>query len=610
MATYREIHGKAIKSLSTDPSNSDDAGQIWYNTASSTFKSIVSTRAYSSATSLPSARGTNAPGGSAQDAGFSVGGNTPPSIANTDEWNGLGWTAGGAYPAGKGYLASAGPQTAALAGGGSAYPDACNTYNGTSWTSITAMPDGYEACRYAGTATVGIMVAGGDGGSPGYPADSHEWGGSSWTAGGALPSPKNYGSTISGTQTAAFSAGGSYPQKNTTSNYDGTSWTVSGNLPTNSYNMMGNSVGSQTAGVTQGGNATSFPAIAPTVYHYDGSVWAADVASPVGYANTGSSFGPQSAHVFAGGNAPGLTALTQEYNISSNTITPAAWASGTALNTARNVIAGAGTQTAGLMIGGNNPGSTQKGETEQYDGTSWTEKTDLNTARSQGGSGGTTSAAVFFGGDTYPASPRDTGATEEWNGSAWSNNPNSMGTARRALIGMGTQTAALAAGGYTTTMLNNVEEYDGSSWTAQNTMPAATETLGGGGTQTAGLTFGGLAPSVTNTTAEYDGTNWTTGGALATARWGLGRGTVGTQDSCLGFGGDTSSPAVTGVTEGYDGTAWSTRPSMGTARRAAGGAGTQTANLCAGGYSTAITNVVEEYTGETTSVNVETLTQS
>ena len=49
---------------------------------------------------------------------------------------------------------------------------------------------------------------------------------------------------------------------------------------------------------------------------------------------------------------------------------------------------------------------------------------------------------------------------------------------------------------------------------------------------------------------------------------------------------------------------------MGTARRAAGGAGTQTANLCAGGYSTAITNVVEEYTGETTSVNVETLTQS
>ena len=338
MATYREIHGKAVKSLSTDPSNSDDAGQIWYNTASSTFKSIVSTRAYSSTTSLPSARGINAPGGATQTSGLSIGGATPPNIANTEEWNGLGWTAGGAYPAGKSYLGAAGPQTAALAGGGSAYPDAANTYNGTSWTSIPAMPDGYEACRYIGTATAGVMVAGGTGTS--YPADCHEWGGSSWTAGGALPGPKNYGSTVSGTQTAAFSAGGSYPQKNTTANYDGTSWSVSGNLPTNSYNMIGNSVGSQTAGVTQGGNATSFPAIAPTVYHYDGSVWAADVACPVGYANTGSSFGPQSAHVFAGGNAPGITALTQEYNISSNTITPAAWAAGGAMNTARQKAGG------------------------------------------------------------------------------------------------------------------------------------------------------------------------------------------------------------------------------------------------------------------------------
>ena len=609
MATYDEIYGKRVEVLDADPTlNSTYEGQVWYNSTTGKLRTVVAFRAYSTSTSLPSARGINAPGGVSQTAGFSVGGATPPDIANTDHYNGLGWTAGGAYPAGKAYLASAGPETAALAGGGSAYPSACNTYNGTTWTGITAMPTGYEACRYAGTSTAGIMTAGGDGGSPGYPANTHEWGGSSWTAGGALPSVKNYGSTVSGTQTASFSAGGSYPQKNTTSNYDGTSWTVSGNLPTNSYNMMGNSVGSQTAGVTTGGNATSFPSIAPTVYHYDGSVWSADVASALGYANTGASFGPQSSHTFSGGNAPGLVSTVQEYNVSTNTGTAAAWASATAMNTARNVLAGAGTQTSALMIGGNNPGSTQKGETEQYDGTSWTEKSDLNTARSQGGSGGTTAAAVFFGGDVYPTSPRDTGATEEWNGSAWSNNPNSMGTARRALIGIGTQTAALAAGGYTTTMLNNVEEYDGSSWTAQNTLPAANESLGGAGTQTAGLTFGGLAPSFTTATNEYDGTNWTSGGNLAVARWGLGRGTVGTQTSCLGFGGETGS--VSSSTEGYDGTAWSSRPSMGTARRASGGAGTQTANLSAGGYSTAITAVVEEFTGATETATASTLTTS
>jgi hypothetical protein len=49
---------------------------------------------------------------------------------------------------------------------------------------------------------------------------------------------------------------------------------------------------------------------------------------------------------------------------------------------------------------------------------------------------------------------------------------------------------------------------------------------------------------------------------------------------------------------------------MGTARRASGGAGTQTANLSAGGYSTAITAVVEEFTGATETATASTLTTS
>ena len=601
MSTYKEIHGKAIKSLSTDPSNADDAGQIWYNTASSTFKSIVSTRAYSSTTSLPSARGTNAPGGSAQDAGFSVGGNTPPSIANTDEWNGLGWTAGGAYPTGKGYLASAGPQTAALAGGGTGYPTACNTYNGTSWTSIPAMPTGYEACRYAGTSTAGIMTAGGDGG---YPAASHEWGGSSWTAGGSLPGPKNYGSTVSGTQTASFSAGGSYPQKNTTSNYDGTSWTVSGNLPTNSYNMMGNSVGSQTAGVTQGGNATSFPSIAPTVYHYDGSVWAADVACPVGYANTGSSFGPQSAHLFAGGNAPGLTALTQEYNISSSAITPAAWAAGGTVPYTSRQNMSFGTQTAALNCGGYT--TTTLNTAAEYDGASWTASPALNVAARMGGVAGTTGAGLQFGGIQPPGTYNTN--VQTWNGSAWANNPLNLSVGTYGLMGCGTQTAALKVGGenpgggnYTSS-----EEYDGEGWTAGGALPEAKYVAAGNGVQTSAVIAGGT-PSGT-TTFEYNGSSWTAGGALGTSRPGTQAGSAGTtSDSNIVFGGG---PALT-VTEGYDGTAWSTRPSLGTGRGSTNGNGTATAGLMvSGGPPSGTTTATEEYTGETTSGNVETLTQS
>jgi hypothetical protein len=37
MTTYKELFGKAVKYLSTDPTD-DIEGQIWYNSTSGTFK--------------------------------------------------------------------------------------------------------------------------------------------------------------------------------------------------------------------------------------------------------------------------------------------------------------------------------------------------------------------------------------------------------------------------------------------------------------------------------------------------------------------------------------------------------------------------------------------
>ena len=57
------------------------------------------------------------------------------------------------------------------------------------------------------------------------------------------------------------------------------------------------------------------------------------------------------------------------------------WASGGALNTARNQIGNAGSgATNALGFGGNLPGGEQK-LTESYNGTSWTEVADLNVVR-------------------------------------------------------------------------------------------------------------------------------------------------------------------------------------------------------------------------------------
>jgi hypothetical protein len=55
----------------------------------------------------------------------------------------------------------------------------------------------------------------------------------------------------------------------------------------------------------------------------------------------------------------------------------------------------------------------------------------------------------------------------------------------------GTQTAALAFGGYITASTGATEEYDGNSWTNSNPLNTARPGLAGAGIQTAGLAFGG-----------------------------------------------------------------------------------------------------------------------
>jgi hypothetical protein len=84
------------------------------------------------------------------------------------------------------------------------------------------------------------------------------------------------------------------------------------------------------------------------------------------------------------------------------------------LNTARNALGGAGTQTAALAFGGDNPPPVT-GATEEYDGSTWTTSpVSLNTARNFLGGAGTQTAALAFGG--FHTGTANTAATEEWTG--------------------------------------------------------------------------------------------------------------------------------------------------------------------------------------------------
>ena len=97
---------------------------------------------------------------------------------------------------------------------------------------------------------------------------------------------------------------------------------------------------------------------------------------------------------------------------------------------------------------------------EVYAG-SWASGGSLNQSRYSLGGAGTQAAGLVFGGYSAPSRRNE---TEEYNGTAWSEQSN-LNLARNELTGAGTQTAALAAGGNGPPVTNNVELYNGASWT-------------------------------------------------------------------------------------------------------------------------------------------------
>ena len=291
----------------------------------------------------------------------------------------------------------------------------------------------------------------------------------------------------------------------------------------------------------------------------------------------------------------------------------AAWAAGGAASTAREARSAAGTQTATVLYGGadNTSGPYTINNTEHYDGSSWTNSGALNTARGgimAFGVGIPSAVAAAGTTDAGPATPHRTTATEEYNGSSWTN-ATSCSTARFSGGGFGVETAGAICGGSDGTRRNDTEEYNGTSWTAGGNLPSGNSGLAAVGTQTAGLAWGGSTPSLVTSTFTYDGSSWSTPPANIPVAGSL-HGEAGDQTAALGFGGYT--PGVTDATIEYDGTAWAVNPAtLATARGTMGGTGNTTSALASCGVTPAgggkITNT-EEFTNS--SMGVKTLTAS
>ena len=621
MSTYRKIHGRSIQAVSTDPTESVAEGQIWYNTTSDTFKTVLVTEAWASQGPLISARYSGAGFGVSTAAVYAGGANPSGASTSTFEYNGSGWSSGGALNTGRWEMGglTAGTETAGLCFGGRSAPGApgnpgvaqTEEYNGTSWSTANNLATTVMFMGGSGIQTAAFSAGGASSGS--NTNNSQEYDGTNWSNGNNINTTRQ--SLVGlGTQTAGMVAAGESPSggSNSSETYDGTNWTAAPNLGTARYRVSG-SGSDYTQGLVFGGRFNPPAADKAQTESFDGTSWTETADLATARQQLSGNRGTSSSAIAAGGLPPpaSATADTEEFTKSANVITAAAWASGDNMNTGSYNPAAlvGGTQTAVIAAGGDTGGpaySTTK--SEEYDGSSWTATPTLNTARAAGTGTGTSTASIVFG--AYP--PSNAPATESWNGSSWTTTPATVGAPMERAGGSGTQTAALAFAYYNRPGNSNpttVYSYNGSSWT---TSPATMNTgrygASGVGTQTAALAMGGITVSPAAQSAaveQWDGSSWTTKSSLTTAR-GYG-GASGTYTSAIFFGGNPPSPTT--ATEGWDGTSWSTRPSMATTRAGMGSSGTSAdAGIAYGGGSQL--TATEEFTGESSALNVKTLTQS
>ena len=650
MTTYRNIHGRSIRAVTTDPTAEVTEGEIWYNTGSDTFKSILSVEAWSSSGALNFSRpGGGQAGAGTQTVGLVFGGNGPTGpTTSSEEYDGVGFVSGGNLNTGRYMLGGAGTQTAALGFGGEPPPsgvDNSEEYNGSSWTEGNNLNTARRTLGGSGTQTAAMGV----GGTTGTVLTASEkYDGTSWTSTPSLNQAKRNTQNV-GPSAAALNFGG-YTTPPTvvrteTESWDGSSWTAVNTMNVGRYGA--GATGTQTSAIAFGGFNPGNPTNPVAANEsWDGTSWTNTSISLAQARGYGAGFGTNTAAVLAGGNPTPANkpSATEEFTNSINIITPSAWASGGNMPVAKRVGACSkgGDINSSLTFGGDTlpmgAGQPQVNTTEEYNGTSWTGGGNVGNNISGSAGAGTQTAMIGATGYSFPTPWGTAGASYianafEYDGSSWTN-VTAYPTTAVGLISFGTQTASAFGGGAqggspgpeANQKSKDYKEYDGSSWTTGGATNAFhSRTQASAGTQTAGIVYAGIDSPGGNpsgkgdTVEEYNGTAWTS--VLTAPKENSLGGGFGTQTAFLVTNGSDapipSSPGTTGysfTTLVYDGTTMRTDANTATRRvylGADGSIGTAAGMVCGGSTSySSRTTATEEYSQGSTALNVKTLTQS
>ena len=472
---------------------------------------------------------------------------------------------------------------------------------GGSWASGGNMNTAREEGGGAGTQTAGLAFGGNTGSDS---ALNESYNGSSWTEVADLNDARKNASGF-GTQTAALLAGGN-PNSANTETWDNSSWTEVGDLNTGRENILNAGAGTTTAGLVWGGYDDPAGTGRDITESWNGSAW-----TEVGDLN--------SERYDCSGNGTSTAALAVSGTDGAAPVSSveswngSAWTEVAEANTPRSGTTSTGTYTSLILVGGATNTATVA-NTEYYDGSSWTEVSDISTAtRDQMPSKAGTSSLAFVAGGSQPTR---VATTEEWTApstftkiqegqlffnstsnafkvtefdiaeATWSSG-GSLNDGRTSFTGIGVQTAVVAASGQdgSTSLIDSVEEYNGTAWTEVNDTPVTLKYFAAGGILTAGWVAAGVsawnAASFNAETYHYDGTNWTDSGNVNTNRY-VGYG-GGPQTAAFFAAGNNTSFAAVANHEQYNGSSWTETTDLNTARNNTFGNGTQVDGIIAGG---------------------------
>ena len=493
------------------------------------------------------------------------------------------------------------------------YGTAADTFNGTSWTEITAAPMPTSYGMGTGAYDAALFVGGNRSGSI-------SWNGSAWSAiaaEGSTNRDNTYLASGAGTTEAALVFGGASGSAGThgsisaeTEAYDGSSWSEVNDMLIPKYRGSQTGIGTQNSTISHGGCgriqtydppsphsefAISDPRQEGThVEEWNGTNWSylGDFyhPSPSFFFHSGAGVGTANDASFYGG-------YTHHYGGAGNNHTQYHW-DGTAMSSGVGMLvakqnnkgagqggvggahssiggyyAGAGGAASGFgaeSIGAHeiyeaffNSGSFGQVKALQFVGsganiTDFTKPSNIHSGSVQftGISGSFNKGFEFVG--TISGSAQSTGSFGQIVATTFAGDGSNLtNTALTGTVSGSAQLASDISGSF-----NKGFEYSGEIrtakgvWSAGGNLNTAKRHTAGAGIQNAGLSTGGQIntnnSNAVNESEEYDGTSWTEGGNLITAR--RDHSGVGTQNAALLYGGYNTKTE----TEEYNGTSYAT----------------------------------------------------